>query len=60
MVGVQNEGRMVLGREEAEVPRVRVRVEKPSAVGVVEGCGVEIVREREWMLEQRRRRLEFG
>ena len=32
----------------APVPRVRVKVEKPSALVEVEGAGVEIVREKAW------------
>lgn len=34
------------------VPRVEVRVEKPSALAAVEGAGVRIVRERGWLKER--------
>ncbi|KAL6718990.1 trifunctional dihydropteroate synthetase [Lecanora helva] len=34
------------------MPRIRVKVEKPSALTFVEGAGVEITRDREWLEEQ--------
>lgn len=33
-------------------PKVVVKVEKPSALAAVEGAGVEIERDREWMLRR--------
>ena len=37
-------------------PRVQVRVEKPSALSLVEGAGVEIIRDRRWLEEQQQQR----